>query len=226
MRSLPAEIIAALADRRLVARDFLWIVARNRASGAKEEVGLWSDVGSVNAPVLNPDTGSVDVRSFHGSGTLVSIDPIPLVSTIEVQTVTIRMSQIDNLIQQTVRDFDCKQAKVEIFRALFSPESRNIVAPAEPRFVGFVDTIEITTPSENEDGGVILRCASHTQEMMRANPDTRSDASQRKRDPDDAFYKDTATVADWELFWGRKQGKIETQVGPKELLIKRITGAA
>jgi hypothetical protein len=60
------------------------------------------------------------------------------------------------------------------------------------------------------ESGVLLTCASHTQEILRSNPDTRSDASQRLRNSDDSFYKDTATVGDWELFWGRKQGKIET----------------
>ena len=222
MRQLPAAILSALADRRLVARDFLWIVARNRSTGMPESVGFWSDVGSVDAPVIDPETGTDVVRPFHGSGTLISVDPIPLVSTMEVQNIRIRMSQIDNLVQQAVRDYDCKQAKVEIFRGLFSPESRTLVAPAEPRFVGFVDKIDITTPSENEDGGVVLTCASHTQEILRSNPDTRSDASQRLRDPNDNFYQDTAVVGEWELFWGRKQGKIDSKKSSDSPLLKGI----
>jgi hypothetical protein len=225
MRILPAAIMAALADRRLVARDFLWIVARSRANGAAESVGFWSDVGAISAPVIDPETGLSVTRTFHGSGTLISIDPIPMVSTLEVQTVTVRMSQIDNLVQQAVRDYDCKQAKVEIHRGLFSPDSRLLVASAEPRFVGFVDTIEITTPSENEEGGVVLNCASHTQEIMRSNPDTRSDASQRVRDASDSFYKDTATVGDWELFWGSKQGKLDTVSTNTSRLVKKSLGA-
>jgi hypothetical protein len=220
MRTLPAAILTALADRRLVARDFLWIVARNRSTGEPEAVGFWSDVGTVDAPVIDPDTGLDVVRTFHGSGTLISTDPIPLVSTMEVQNVNVRMSQIDNLVQQAVRDYDCKQAPVQVFRGLFSPESRTLVAPAEPRFVGFVDRIEITTPSENEDGGVLLACASHTQEILRSNPDTRSDASQRQRSSTDNFYQDTATVGEWELFWGRKQGKIDSQKKSDSPLLK------
>jgi hypothetical protein len=223
MRTLPAAILTALADRRLVARDFLWIIARNRETGAPEAVGFWSDVGAVSAAVINPNTGLSVTRNFYGSGTLIDIDPIPLVSTLEVQNIRVRMSQIDSVVQQAVRDYDCKQAKVEIFRGLFSPDTRQLVSPAEPRFVGFVDEIDITTPSENEDGGVTLTCASHTQEILRSNPDTRSDASQRLRHSDDAFYKDTATVGDWELFWGRKQGKIETQK-VSERLVKASLG--
>jgi hypothetical protein len=207
-----------------VARDFLWIVARNRSTGAPEAVGFWSDVGAMSAAVIDPNTGLSVTRNFYGSGSLIDIDPIPLVSTLEVQKIRVRMSQIDSVVQQAVRDYDCKQAKVEIFRGLFSPDTRLLVSPAEPRFVGFIDEIDITTPSENEDGGVTLTCASHTQEILRSNPDTRSDASQRLRHSDDSFYKDTATVGDWELFWGRKQGKIETQK-VNERLINKSLGA-
>lgn len=218
MRSISAGNQSALAARQLVARDFLWIVARNRSTGAPESVGFWSDVGDVTAEVINPDTGTVESRAFYGSGTLIAISDIPLVSNITVQSVQIDMSQIDALVEQAVRLYDLKQARVEIYRGLFSPVSRQMVAPAECRFVGFVDEVQITTPSENEAGKCVLTCRSHTQEMTRSNPDTRSDASQKLRDPSDNFYQDTATVSEWDLWWGSEKGKVPTQPKRKKFL--------
>lgn len=215
MRSISGPNQAALAARELVARDFLWIVARNRDTGAPESVGFWSDVDDVSAEVLNPDTGQVDVRAFYGSGTLIAISDIPLVSNITVQTVTIDMSQIDELVAQAVRAYDVRQARVEIYRGLFNPDTRLMVGPAEPRFVGFVDGAPIETPAEGEAGSVQLVCTSHTQEMTRANSETRSDASQKLRAPTDNFYQDTAVVSDWELFWGSQKGVVPTQAAPK-----------
>jgi hypothetical protein len=208
-RNISPENQDALEGRVLVARDFLWIVARNRDDNSPEAVGFWSDVDDVSAEVLNPDTGLAVMRNFYGSGTLIAIDPIPLVSNLTVQTVNVRMSQIDELVAQAVRLYDCKQARVEIYRGLFSPVSRQMVAPAECRFVGFIDVIEIKTPSENEDGGVNLTCNSHTQELLRSNPDTRSHESQILRNPTDNFFQDAATVGDWEHYWGRKNGKLK-----------------
>ncbi|MBP0438416.1 hypothetical protein [Tianweitania sediminis] len=208
MRAISAANQAALAARVLVARDFLWIVARNRSTNAPEAVGFWSDVGDVSAQVRSPDTGQVENRAFYGSGTLIAISDIPLVANITVQTVTIDLSQLDELVEQAARLYDLRQAKVEIFRGLFNPDTRQMVAPAECRFAGFVDGAPITTPSEGEAGSVRLECRSHTQEMTRSNPDTRSHASQILRSPGDDFFADAGTVGEWEVFWGRKNGKL------------------
>ena len=216
-RYISAENLAALEARQLVARDFLWLVVRNRSTGALVTEGLWSDVGNVTASVINPDTGLEDTRDWYGSGTLVAIDDIPMVSNISVQNVNIRLSQIDDRIADLVRLYDAKQGRVEIYRGLFDPDSRQMVAPAEHRFVGFIDQIEIQTPSENEEGSVTLTCASHTQEMTRSNPDTRSDATQKLRNATDNFFQDTSTAGEWEFFWGSEKGKVPTQKRKKFL---------
>ncbi|MFC3206886.1 hypothetical protein [Aquamicrobium soli] len=218
MRNLSAANLAALQARQLVARDFLWLVVRRRDTGASVTEGLWSDVGNITAQVVNPDTGLADTRDWYGSGTLVSISDIPLVANLTVQNVGIKLSQIDDRIAQLVREYDAKQGRVEIYRGLFDPTTRQMVAPAECRFVGFIDIIEINTPSENEEGGVTLSCVSHTQEMTRSNPDTRSDATQKLRLANDGFFADSSTVADWEVFWGSKKGKVPSQPKRKKFL--------
>lgn len=211
MRNISAANLAALQARELVARDFLWMEARNRQTGAPETEGLWSDVGNISAPIVHPDSGLPITRVWYGAGSLVAIDDIPLVANLSVQGINIRMSQVHEEVERIVRDYDCQQARVEIYRGLFDPVSRLLMAPAECRFIGFVDKIEIKTPTENEDGAVTMSCVSHTQEFTRSNPDTRSDASQRLRSATDAFYKDADTVTEWEIFWGSEKGKIPTQ---------------
>ena len=207
MRSLPSEILAALEARALVARDFVWIVARD-SEGDPAYDGYWSDVGTTTVDVVDPETGSADERQFFGAAGLVDISAIPLVSNISVQNVTVTLSQVADRVNDLVRTYDLKQARIEIFRGLYDPDTRVMLAPAECRFSGFIDKIEISTPAEGGDGGVVLTCASHTQEMTRSNPDTRSDVSQKLRSATDDFFADAAVVGDWELFWGRKQGKV------------------
>lgn len=217
-RNISAENLAALEARQLVARDFLWIVARDRSTGDPVTDGMWSDVGNVTASIVHPDTGLEVSRDWFGSGTLVTINDIPLVSNLTVQSVEIRLSQVDDRVAQLVRDYDCKQARVEVYRGLFNPDTRQMVAPAECRFVGFVDVITITTATENEEGSVTLACVSHTQEMTRSNPDTRSHASQIRRNATDTFYQDSSTAGEWEIFWGSVKGKVPTQPKRKKFL--------
>jgi len=205
-RSISAENFEALQARRLMARDFLWLEVKERESGAPVYDGYWSDAGTIIAEVIDPNTGGSTSREWFGAGSLISISDIPLVSNLTVQNVTITLSQVVDRVNDLVRTYECKQGRVEIFRGLFDPETRLLVSPAVPRFVGFIDNIEIQTPKENDAGGVTLTCTSHTQEMTRSNPDTRSDASQQLRAYGDDFYADVSVVGEWEHFWGRNNG--------------------
>jgi hypothetical protein len=197
----------------LVARDFIWFVVRDRSTHAPVTDGYWSDVGSIVADVINPDTGEIEGRTFYGAGSLIQISDIPLVSSLTVQNVTVTLSQVADRVNSLVRTYDCKQGKVEIFRGLFDPDTRVMVAAATPRFVGTIDEAPVKTPKEGESGDVTLTCTSSTQEMTRSSPDTRSDASQRLRSATDNFYNDVAVVGTWQQFWGRAGGPIRTVQG-------------
>lgn len=209
--SLPAENLAALQARQLVARDFIWFVVRDRTTSNPVTDGYWSDVGEIDAEVIDPDTGAVVTRTFAGAGGLISISDIPRVSNLTVQNVTVKLAQVADRANDLVRGYDCKQGKVQIFRGLFEPATRVLVAPAFPRFAGTIDGAPITTPPVGESGDITLTCTGNTIELTRSNPDTRSDASQRLRSATDNFYQDTATVSEWQQYWGKLSGPIDVR---------------
>jgi hypothetical protein len=209
-RSISTANQAALEARALVARDFLWIEVKDRDTGAIVTDGMWSDYGTIDAAVMDPDTGLSDTRTFTGAGGLIQISDIPLVNNLTVQNVTISLNQILEHVNDLLRGYEPKQGRVEIYRGLFDPDTRQMVAAAECRFVGFIDEVTITTPKEGDEGSVEVSCTSHTQELTRTNSDTRSDASQRLRSATDNFFQDAAVVGDWEFFWGKKSGKVDT----------------
>lgn len=208
VRSLSEANYTALQKNKLEPRDFLWIIARDRDSGEPIPAGVWSDIGIITAEVIDPLTGGTQSREWHGAGTLISISDIPLVQGITVQNIEITLSQVNDYVNDYVRTYDCKQAQVQIFRGLFNPGTLKLVAPAVPRFSGFIDSAPITTPKENGEGSIVLTCTSNTQELTRANSDTRSDDSQRRRLSSDNFYQDVATVGEQQLFWGKTAGAV------------------
>lgn len=202
MRALSTAAFDALCSGGMVARDFVWFTVRNRDTGAPYSEGYWTDVGLVDAEVINPDTGAVVVRQFRGAGTLISSDPIPLISNLTVRSIDLSLSQVHDRINELIRGFDPKQGRVEIFRGVFDPTSRLLVAPATPRFVGFIDAVKIRTPPEGEVGSVTVTCKSHSQELTRSNPATRSSADQRRRHGTDSIFKDASVAGQVEIFWG------------------------
>src|SRR5690606_33272117 len=124
---------------------------------------------------------------------------IPSVSVVQVQDVHIRMSQLDEMVENAFRLYDLKQARVEIHRGLFDPVSRNLVAPALVRFAGFVNYVENHVGTEKDPGYLDVTCVSHTQELIRSNPATRGHEDQLARHPGDNFYIDAAVVPEWDL---------------------------
>lgn len=200
MRALPAEAVTALNQRAFTLRDLVWIVAREFSDGSDVPYGMWSDVETRPLAVKNPLTGTTANRSFEGAGGLVSISPIRMTSDMTVQAVTVDLSPLTDA-NQIVRGYDMRQARIEIFRGHFSPSLRQLF-PAECVFLGFVDEVEILTPREGEQASITLTCVSHSQEMSRINPATRSDADTRQRSATDSFRKHAATVGTWESYWG------------------------
>jgi hypothetical protein len=208
VRDISAANLTALQNRILMPRDFIWFVVKDRTTGAAVTDGYWSDVGSIDAQIVDPDTGGTITRTWAGAGSLISISDISLVSSLTVQNITVTLSQVADRVNNLVRGYECKQGRVEIYRGLFDPSSRLLVAPAVPRFVGTIDEAPITTPAEGAEGDVTLSCTSNTVELTRSNTDTRSDASQRLRLASDDFFIDSAVVGTWQQFWGQEGGAV------------------
>ncbi|GAB5431209.1 MAG: hypothetical protein EpisKO_05790 [Epibacterium sp.] len=204
MRVIPVSTQALLEAETLVVRDFMRITARVRSTGEPITEAFWSDVGDVAATVLDADTGEPTVYDFRGVGALIAIDPIPMVSNLTVQEVEVKFSQLDDRVNELLRLYDIRQAKVEIYRGEFDTDTMQMVEPAQSRFVGFVDGAPVETPAEGGEGSVSIKCVSSAQELTRGNPDLRSHESQLLRSATDDFYKDVTSCADLVIFWGKR----------------------
>lgn len=214
-RALSSENYTALQQRRLVARDFIWLIAKDRSDGSPVEDGAWSGTGTIDAAVIDPKTGGSQTRTFYGAGGLISVSDVPLVQGITVQTIAVTFSQLNSQINDFVRTYELKQAEIQVFRGLFDPDTRQLVAPAVPRFSGFVDSAPILTPAEGGEAAITITCTSNTQELTRSNSDTCCDSSQRLRSATDNFFQDVAVVGDWQFFWGKTSGVAPTSSGTK-----------
>lgn len=207
MRSVDAATLAYLNSRAgVVARDFIWIEGKNRDTGATETVGFWNDLDTVTVSVISGTTGAVVNRDYTGSGSLIQIDAIPLVSDMSVRMVRVRLSQINETVALAIRGYEPRLAKVEMHRALFRLDSRALVAPPFPHYVGHINTIQIQTPPPGEQGSIMLQVATHSRELTRSNPAKKSDETQKLRSGDRfRRYADVAGI--WDFFWGEKKGK-------------------
>jgi hypothetical protein len=202
MRDIAAEEIAAIQSPTVVARNMLWVTAKNRSTQADESMGFWNDVMFVTASVKDGRTGAIVNRDFLGVGMALTIGSIPLTSDITIRSVDIDIPYLDSTVAQLVRGYDVRGAPMQLYRGYFDPATRIMVAPAKARFIGYVDGSPIVTPKEGGEGSITLHCVSTTRELTRTSSEVRSRESQLLRSAGDLFYADTGVVGEWTLFWG------------------------
>ncbi|MAY32785.1 MAG: hypothetical protein CMM86_09290 [Rhodovulum sp.] len=198
--------VAAIKDRlnvgRFGAREFLWIEPRDRATGQRVGVGLWSGRGDIDADILDRVTGETVTRTFHGVGNIVDVGaPVSRVG-FEVQTLNLRLSLGSDLVREIEQSRDVARAPVLLARGYVHPISGALLGPLDVRFRGQVDGAPIDVPAAGGSAPWSLTLASYTQDLKRSSPAARSDADQRLRDPNDAFYSLAAVMPRVSIHWG------------------------
>lgn len=206
MRAFTAAEQAALEASTLIARDFMEITARDRQTGEAVTDAYWSDLGKITADMIHPDTGLPVGKVFQGAGQLIGIEELPAGAELQVQRLSVTMSQVSDRVNDLVRNYDIRQARVVIWRANLDRNSMQLVAPGRIRFVGFIDRAPVETPPEGQVGDIVFECVSSMQEMTRSNPDLRSHESQLQRAPGDDFYKSVTAAASQVIYWGSHRG--------------------
>lgn len=203
MRTLDAAILAAMAKGTVVARDFVWITAKDRDTGDPVSRGFWTGAPNIITDVVDALTGSSVSRAFLGGGRLISVGTVPLVADISVRSVDIVLSQVASETQAIVRTYDARLAPVQVYRGYFDVDTRALLADPRARFVGFIDEAPVTTPAEGNEGAITLNCVSVTRELTKTSTAVRSHEDQIARYPSDNFRQDVNVVGKWDLAWGR-----------------------
>jgi len=210
MRSVDSAVQAAREARRLVEREFIWIEARDRTTGAIEAQGFVSDINEMTVPVVDGFTRETVTRSFVGAGSLISIGDIETANDNNYRSVEITLSPLNDDVAQAIRGYDPRQCHIQIYSGTFDPDTMELLAPAEPIFVGRVDEAPITTGAEGSVSSITLKCRTDAQELDRAPAWKRSNENQALRDSTDTFFKYVTIMDSITIPWGEKWSAIKS----------------
>lgn len=202
MRDADNDFIAALQQRVLVERKFVYIIAKDFDTGDPEAVGFWTGNGVRSVSLIDAKTRQTVSRDFVGSSPIVSISAIPMTSDITIRSVTIDLSLVHQTANNFVRGFNLKGAEIQVHRGLFNRDTLALASPAHPQFLGLIDSMSIKTDALGGGTVASLQCVSETRELTRINPDKRSSESQKRRTAGDTFYDHAPHIHKRQLFWG------------------------
>ena len=193
MLSLTAAQQTALAKRHVMRRLFLWVEALDPDTGAADPAGFWNDAGTV----------TVGARSYTGSGTVIGVASLSATSDLTIPGLRITLSGLEASVSALIRGSTVGQRPIELHAGIFDTETRALVGDLIPRFVGIVDDVEIETPRAGSAGAVTLICESTSRALTIRRTETRSEATQHQRDPNDDFYRYTGLQRGKPLYFGR-----------------------
>ncbi|WP_411037667.1 hypothetical protein [Shinella sp. BYT-45] len=205
MRSQPADVTQALAEAPetgVATRLAVWIGARNRATGAIEELACWEGDDDAPLTVIRGRDGATVTRTYVG-GAPLKIGDIVRSSDLTVQTLSIDLSQLADVVRHAVRTHDVARAPIEVHEIILSPETGRPLSADLPIFVGIIDGAPIKTPAAGGEGKVALTCRSELMALLdRGNPEKASYEAQLLRDGDE-WNLYAGAVETWEIAWGQ-----------------------
>jgi hypothetical protein len=179
MKNLPTALRDALASGAFIPRFFV----KGEISG--EYIGFWNDVGEVE----------VDDVPYEGSGALVGISRAGGgVSDMSVPGLTVTLSGIARDVLATFFGETWHQKPMALDIGFLSPDTRELLAPLDRAFSGFMDAAKRKGGAKKK-ATLEISCEDASWRLTRSFADVRSDANQRDRDPTDTFMKRLAVAA-------------------------------
>lgn len=201
MRTYDAGLLSSIGKARdagIAPVWFIWIVAKDRSTGAARPMGFWSGDEDITLTVPAPD-GTGATRAYLG-GCGLGVEGLIRVGDLSDHPVTVSMSQIAPAAQELARGLDPRLAYVEIH--VTSMAGGAFASDPQLEWVGIVDEGPISTPGYGSDGGIAYSVRSELMAMLTAtNPAKSSDAHQKRRQAGDEFSKYASTVGSRKIEW-------------------------
>ena len=210
-KNLSTNTLTALQNagtNGIVVRYLLHIEAKNISTGAAEEVNIWTGELPLDIDAINPRTGNVVTRTYQAGANWMKIPSIPQSIELEARSLRLTFSRLPPAAINIIRAYNPKLQQVEIYRALFDPQTRAMVDPAYCLFSGFINQAPLTVPENGGEGDIELECSSYARYMSRPRGDKFSDECLKRRNAGDRFgrYLDVAGL--WRVFWGEEDSHV------------------
>lgn len=177
---------------------FVWIVGKDRETGADSAMGFWSRSENIAVTVPLPGGGSASRTYLGGAG--LTVEGLTRVGGLADRAVTVSMSQIAPAAQELARGLDPRLAYVEIH--VTSMIGGAFASLPQLEWVGVVDEGPISTPGYGGDGEISYAVRSEMMAQLTAiNPAKSSDAHQKRRASGDRFSEYASTISSRRVQW-------------------------
>ena len=187
------------AGTGVASRHMVHVLARNRATGAQEALGLWQGDDHLTTGIAGTN------RTYFGAGSVIGVEPIRAGIGLEVRMLQLTLSALTPEVAQLLRGYDARLAPTEVHRGLLSLETGQLIAEPIRVFRGWIDEVKIRTGEVGGTGEATVTLASAARGLTRPLTLTRSDAEMRRRTLSDGFRTYTDVSGEVGVWWGEQR---------------------
>ncbi|MCK3776475.1 hypothetical protein MZK49_07000 [Ensifer sesbaniae] len=205
MLNAPAAVAVALEaapQKGLSERRLVYVTVTDRATGDPVPIGAWTGDEDLTMQIISATTGLEETRTYYAMPAL-KVGEITCTTDMTVQSASIEMPQIADVVQALIRTHDARLARVEVHTLYLDVDTGQQLGTLVD-WVGEVDKAPIRTPPVGEEGAATFRTVSDLMSMLtRINPRKSSYEGQKLRQGDE-WGKYASTAGNWKLPWGQK----------------------
>lgn len=176
-------------------RFLVHVWAENRATSAVESLGLW------NGEQDRAFTIRGEVRTYFRAAGMMAMDEIVSQPGTDAVLTSLTLSPIDAIVRSLMGGYILRFTPIEIHRALFWPDSGELVAEPVRIFKGWIDRAPTSMPELGETPEVKVSLASAARALTRTLAFKKSDPALSESRSGDRFrrYTDVGSVV---VPWG------------------------
>jgi len=176
----------------------LWVTARNRQTGAFESIGFWT--GDDHDQFLIGQ----EVRTYFGAGSFIDIPPIRAGVGFQVRQHRIKLAPFADEVQQLMRIYEPRLAKVEIHSQPFDIDTGNPLGTPKRMLKGYITKAPEDLGAIGNDSTQEIVVVTSARDLTTSLPLMRSNEELQKRNPNDLFRQYSDVAGDWTVPWGQK----------------------
>ncbi len=196
--------IDALASGAIVVRDML--VVRGKTLGGSPQVfSYWTGEDNVAVNIVPAGETAPVSYSFVGGGTLLDVPAMVDAIGVDARSITFGLDHLSDDAgspMDMVYGHNVRVARIELHRALFDPDTWNLVSTPHLIFAGRVDGATVDDAAAGGEGGLSLEAVSSAIDLTKTSPAMESDEQQKLRGGD-RFRRYGDTAAQVETWWGQ-----------------------
>lgn len=197
MPDLDAYQINQLTERRGTnAHILVWIVAKNRTTGADESIGFWTG-DDHQLFVINATE-----RLYYGAGNVIDVPPVKAGTGITVRQHRITLAALTDEAIQLLRAYEPRQAKVEVHCAPFNIDTGAPLGTPIRRIKGTLNKAPETIGPKGGPSQLVLTVVSSARRLTMGVPLLRSSKELKRRNPNDRGREYADVAGDWVVPWG------------------------